>query len=204
LDKEFMKKQILLIHGGDVFDSYEEYLEFLKGYRLDIDKIKDGNWKDNLQKSLGSDFEVIYPQMPGKYNAKYAEWKIWLEKYVAFLRDDVILIGGSLGGIFLAKYLSENKFPLKINSVFLLGAPLDDEKGGKLNDFKISGSLDNFNSQAEKIFLFNSRDDEVVPFAEQDKYSKALPKAEKVVFEDRGHFTQAEIPELVEKIKSLK
>lgn len=61
-----MKKQIIVIHGGDTFETYEEYLKFLKEWELDFkDFINDkGDWKKNLGKNLGEEFEVIYLNMP--------------------------------------------------------------------------------------------------------------------------------------------
>jgi len=43
--------------------------------------------------------------MPCIENAKYNEWKIQFEKYLKRTDNDLILIGMSLGGIFLTKYL---------------------------------------------------------------------------------------------------
>ena len=63
--------------------------------------------------------------MPLQDNAKYEEWKILFERYIPHLKDNVILMGNSLGGIFLAKYLSENKFPKKILSTYLTCPPFD-------------------------------------------------------------------------------
>ena len=107
-----MKKQVVVIHGGDTFETYEEYLNFLRGYEIDIERYKSDkrDWKPWLRQRLGSDYEVILPIMPNKTNARFDEWKIWFEKFIPFLHDNVLLIGHSLGGTFLAKYLSENKF----------------------------------------------------------------------------------------------
>ena len=90
-----MKKQVLAIHGGETFPTYEKYFEYLKNYQLDFKKLKEKEkgWKKHLQEDLGDDFEVIQPQMPLPRNAKYAEWKIWLEKYYSILQDDIILVG---------------------------------------------------------------------------------------------------------------
>lgn len=33
-----MKKQIVIIHGGDTFDTYEEYFEFLKNRQIDFNE----------------------------------------------------------------------------------------------------------------------------------------------------------------------
>jgi len=104
-----MKKQVIFIHGGGNFDSYKSYLSFLRRDKFDINELKKKKWKDSLDKDLGSKFEVLMPKMPNSSNAKYLEWKIWFEKLLPFINQEVIFVGKSLGGIFLAKYLSENK-----------------------------------------------------------------------------------------------
>jgi len=66
-----MKKQTITIHGGEVFGSYEKYLDFLRNYPSKLDKLlKKKKWKNNLQDDLGEDWEVINPQMPNYRNAK--------------------------------------------------------------------------------------------------------------------------------------
>jgi predicted alpha/beta hydrolase family esterase len=120
-----MKKQVLLIHGGNCFNSYEEYIQDLSEMKFDIQRssASKNRWNRNLDKFLGDKFEVAMPQMPCKQNAKYLEWKILFEKMIPFLRNRVVLIGHSLGGIFLAKYLSENELPVKVKAVFLVAPP---------------------------------------------------------------------------------
>lgn len=201
---ELLKKQIVIIHGGDTFDTYDEYLSFLNAYEINFEKMKIKRWKETLGERLGDDFEIIYLKMPNPMNAKYAEWKIMFEKLPQFLNDGVILLGHSLGGIFLAKYLSENNFPKKIKATFLVSAPFD-AKDSKysLGDFILPTSLEKFKNQAGRIFLFHSKDDLVVPIIDLEKYKKSLPEAKIMIFEDRGHFDQMEFPEIVEKIKKL-
>ncbi len=200
-----MKKQIVAIHGGDSFDTHEEYVSFLKSFEIDnLEYFIRDNWKATLQEKLGDSFEVILPRMPNPFDARYAEWKIWFDKLVPFLSDGVTLIGHSLGGIFLAKYLSENKFPKTITATILVSAPFDDEEDEEsLVDFVLPPSLELFASQGGKIFLYQSKDDTSVPPIECEKYKKALPNARVMMFEDKGHFTQEEFPELVESIKNL-
>src|SRR3989344_3659970 len=105
-----MKTQIVVIHGGDTFDTYEQYLSFLKNYKIDFERFRENkkDWKATLAEKLGENYEVISHSMPNKRNAKYIEWKIWFEKFIPFLNPEVILVGHSLGGAFLAKYFSEN------------------------------------------------------------------------------------------------
>jgi uncharacterized protein len=198
-----MKKQIVVIHGGDTFETYEEYLNFLRDYEIDIKRYKTdkGGWKPWLRERLGSDYEVILPIMPNRTNAQFKEWKIWFEKLTTFLCQDVILTGHSLGGAFLAKYLSENQFSKKIKAVFLISAVYDkDSEGYPLANFTLPTNLD---LQTDKIYLYHSKDDPVVPFSTLERYKRALPKALIRVFEDRKHFNQEEFPELAQDILNL-
>lgn len=201
-----MKRQIIIIGGGDNFETYEEYLNFLRNFPVEIERYKAGkeDWKKWLGKVLSNEFDVIKPEMPNTWNAQFEEWKIWFEKFIPYLNDGVIFIGHSLGGSFLAKYLAINTFPKKIKAVFVVaGAFGDNVPEYKLLDFTPPEDLKNFESQVEKIFLYHSKDDEVVPFSDLEKFSKKLPNAVPRLFEDRGHFIIEEFPELLEDIKSL-
>lgn len=199
-----MKRQIIVIGGGDVFDTYKEYITFLKKYKLDFEKLRLKGWKKNLPRKLGKNFEVIFPMMPNSMNAKYKEWKIMFEKLFPFLKNNLILIGHSLGGIFLVKYLSENKFPKKIKATFLVAVPYDDKTiKDSLGDFKLPRSLNNLQNQGGKIFFYNSEDDSLASLVDLEKYKKSLPKAKVVVFKDRGHFRQINFPEIVKAIREL-
>ncbi len=201
-----MKKQIIVIHGGDTFDSYEEYLKFLKDFQIDFEEYRIGKigWKKTLRERLGDDFEVIAPDMPNKINAKYSEWKIWFEKFIPHFNQGVILVGHSLGGTFLAKYLSENNFPKKILATFLIAPAYDDEHSDySMADFILPESLSRFERQGGKIFIYGSEDDPVVQSIDFEKYENKLKGAIMKKFTDRQHFNQEELPEIIEDIKSL-
>lgn len=186
------------------FDKYEEYIAFLKNKNVEIDDFKTGGgWKNSLGKELGNDFEIINPRMPNSANARYEEWKIWFNKMIPFIQDGAIMIGQSLGGIFLAKRLSEVSLPKKLKALILISAPFSAAAGESLTDFKLPASIENCVKQAEKIYIIHSKDDPVVPFDEAVKYQNAFPGAETIVFEDRGHFDQEAFSELAELIKSL-
>lgn len=156
---------------------------------------------------LGGRFESLLPLMPNKNNARYQEWKIIFDKVAHIAKRSAILIGHSLGGIFLAKYLSENKFPKRIKAVVLIAAPFDgstDPKGGDtITSFELPRSLAKLSRQAKLIYLLHSQDDPVVPFEHLRKYQRALPDAKVVVFKTKGHFNQEKFPEIVKLIKSI-
>jgi len=199
-----MKKQVILIHGGSTFDTYKDYLAFLNNLKIDLNRYKRTKWSDSLRQELGNKFDVLLPKMPNPMNAKYDEWKILFKKISFLLDNNVILIGHSLGAIFLVKYLSENKFPKKILATLLVSPPYDDEGlEDSLGDFVLSKNLDKLNKQGGKIFIYQSKDDLVVPYSHLKKYKKALPSVIIREFKKRGHFDQLKFNELIKDIKGL-
>ncbi|OIP79498.1 MAG: hypothetical protein COT39_03570 [Parcubacteria group bacterium CG08_land_8_20_14_0_20_48_21] len=203
-----MKKQVVVIHGGTSFKTYEDYISYLKNKKISIEKLRlRKEWKDTLPSELGDDYEILVPRMPNGMNAHYEEWKLWFERIANLLNDNVVLVGHSLGGIFLAKYLSENIFPKRVIATMLVAPPFDDggelESGESLADFALPSSLAKFTEQSGKIYLIHSKDDPVVPFTHLKKYQQALPNAETVVFEHREHFNQETFPEIIALIKSI-
>ncbi|MEK7632861.1 MAG: alpha/beta fold hydrolase [Patescibacteria group bacterium] len=193
--------QLFVIHGGDAFDSYEEYLADLGSRTAHLERMKPGGWKMNLQKHLGEGFDVYVPSMPNKDNAKYAEWKMWFAKIVPLMADDVILVGHSLGGIFLAKYLSEETFPKRIRATFLIAAPFNTPTEHPLADFILPDDLGGLQKQGGAIFLYHSIDDVVVPYSNAESYQLALPEVTFRSFTDRGHFNQDRFVEIEEDIR---
>ena len=199
-----MKKQIVLIHGGETFETQQEYVEYLRVCQIDFKNLQAKKWKDSFAQMLGEDYEVIQPRMPNALNAKYAEWKIWFEKFLPILKEDVVLIGHSLGGIFLARYLSENIMPVRVRATILIAAPYDAEGSPySLADFVLPVSLEKLDSQGGQVYIIHSKDDSVVKFEDAQYYVKRLPSAHQITFENRDHFSQETFPELVTLVKDL-
>jgi len=197
------KTQIFYIHGGDTFKSQKKYLHFLKTRKISIPyRVK---WHTTfLDKTLGKEFEIIHPRMPLQDNAKYRDWAIHFERHFPQFRDNIILIGGSLGGIFLAKYLSENKFPKKILATYLVCPPFDntlpnyDLVGG----FKLPSDLSLLEKSSPRLHLLFSANDRVVPPPHAKKYAAKLKNANIVVYPHiKGHFEISEFPEIVALIR---
>lgn len=197
-------KQLVFVHGGETFDTYKQYIDALREWEYDPAPEPVKKWKDALGLALGEDWQILMPSMPSKYNAKYLEWCIWFDKVVPHLKDDVVLVGHSLGGLFLAKYLEEGSMPMRIKSAFLIAAPHDEGTLGEpLADFTLPERLERFAAQAGKLFLYYSEDDPVVPYSALAAYQAQLPDAIVRTFSDRGHFLGLEFPELIKEIKAL-
>jgi len=198
------KKQIVIVHGGTTFARQEEYLSYLKFRDVTLDTfLMHRDWKPSLPAALGEGYEILVPQMPNKTDARFEEWVLWFDRIVPFLKDGTVLVGHSLGGIFLAKYLSVRILPKKIGALILIAAPFDAVAGESLGDFALPVSLSGTEKQVEKIFLFYSKDDPVVPFEQMIKYEEAFPKAVVKIFTDRQHFNQEEFPELIQFLREV-
>jgi len=199
-----MKKQVVAIDGGSTYKTYREYMSHLKSFDIDLDRYKKKKWRRSLQGKLGRNYEVLLLKMPNSKNAKYDEWEILFKRIGPLLRNNVILIGHSLGGVFLARYLSENKFPKKILATMLVAPPYKEEYLDEyLGSFAVSNDLSKFKKQGGHIYIYQSKDDSIVPYANFEKYMEVLPGTVCRVFKKRGHFNQAEFPELVRDIRGL-
>ncbi|MFA9262734.1 MAG: alpha/beta fold hydrolase [Undibacterium sp.] len=202
-------RQVVVIHGGDTFRTPEDCLAFLdrEGGNLTLEDFQRKGWKSSLSSSLGDHFSVYAPSMPNKWDARYEQWKLWFEKVMALMGDEVILVGHSLGGTFLVKYLSTEHCPKKVRAVFLV-APCYDEVGRGnreyLGNFLPPKEKQLLTEQVRDIFFYHSEDDDVVPFSSLADYQRDCTTATYRTFKDRGHFLGEEFPELVQDILSLR
>ena len=206
-----MKNQIIFIRGGESFDTKEQFYAYLKAREYNPFEHKK-SWRDWVEWALSEEYEMMAPVMPNKQWADYEAWKIWFEKLFPFLNDQkLIMIGQSLGGLFLLKYLSENKFPKRIAQLHLVSPVMDNE--GVYNVGSVSETVGNFilnpeklpnvSEQADEIYIYHSTDDPLVPLSHSQRYKQHLPKAELVVLEGRGHLNQPAFIELLENINKI-
>lgn len=197
-------QQVIVIHGGSTYAQYDAYIKDLATKPLNPERYRfKPMWKERLQQQLGAQYEVLLPTMPNKTNAQYSEWKVWFDHFSDIIADDCILIGHSLGAIFLAKYLSEAQFARRIKATILIAAPYDDESSEDLTDFKLNRVGERFIEQAGSTTLFFGNDDPVISQDEIHKYERDLPEATFHVMSAPDHFVREDFPELISAIKEL-
>ena len=180
-----MKQPVLFIHGAGE-GAFEE----------------DRLLAASLQHALGLTYDVRYPKLPEEDSATFADWQAPIERELATLDDHVILVGHSVGGSVLVKYLSEQQLDKPIASLFLLATPYwgaDDfwtwDEAQLRED--VAAKLVNI----PRIFLYHSRDDDVVPFAHLALYAAKLPQATVRAFDGRGHQFGNDLAEVAADIK---
>ncbi len=190
-----------MVHGGMTFKNDADYVHWLKTRKVSLQKRP--YWEADLEKKLEKRFDIIRPRMPLQDNAKYRDWKLAFARYIPFLKKDSILIGSSLGGIFLAKYLSEHKLPKKALSVYLVCAPFDNSLSTEdlVGGFRLKTDLSLLEKNCKNLHLLFSGDDEIVPAIHAEKYSQRLKNAHIVVYKSKGgHFTVPTFPEIIKMI----
>lgn len=195
-----MKQQVFVIHGGDVFSSREKFVEALRSWSFSLEDLRKKGWKDRLADDLGGGFDVLLAKMPNKQSASYQEWKTYFEKFLPLLNDDVIFVGHSLGGMFLAKYFGEEGITKKFRSIFFVAAPGPKDEDTSLKEFAVPQDLSSFSPVASSLYFYHSKDDKVVSFSNMERYMHEIPEAHFRIFEDKGHFNQESFPEIIKDI----
>src|SRR5437763_795534 len=76
-----------------------------------------------LKKSLGAGYDIKYPKMPNPEEPDYNPWRDQIEKELVKMKEDSILVGHSLGGSVLLKYLSEEKCDRNFLGLFIVASP---------------------------------------------------------------------------------
>ena len=198
-----VKHDVIVIHGGSCWATYREYLNDLKHTKFVPGASPANNWQQSLQAGLGPQFRVLLPEMPNWQNAKYQEWKIWLDNILAASGKHPLVVGHSLGGIFLMRYFSETRRLREIKRLLLVSAPYATVSDNPdFGDFAFKRAPTNLRRQGQLITFYHSQDDQIVPFENLQKYQKILPDARYQIFKDQGHFIQKSFPELVHELKT--
>lgn len=198
-------KQIIIIWWWWCFLTKEAFYNALKTREYNpFEKSK--NRRERLTEQTEKTYQTIIPTMPCKQNADYIAWKIWFERHFEFFNnEDIILIGHSQWAVFLTKWLSENQFPKQVKQLHLVSWVFDDNDLDEetIGNFIFDPSnLNNIESQVNHIFIYHSKDDDIVPFRHGEELAKHLPSGNFLIFENRGHFREYNFPELLENIKS--
>ena len=181
-----MKRQVLFIHGGGQ-GAYEADKELAA----------------NLRDELGATYDVRCPEMPDEESPEYETWKEEIQRELAALDGEVILVGHSLGAWILLKYLSEEEVEKPVAGLFLVATPYVGTGGWEVEEDALREDFAAKLPLRLPVFLYHSHDDEVVSFAHLALYESKLPQATIRELDGRGHQFNNDMSIVAKDIKSL-
>jgi predicted alpha/beta hydrolase family esterase len=163
---------------------------------------EDNELVSNLKNALDNAYKINYPKMPKEEDPQYQTWKEAFDKAIDKIEDGIILIGHSLGGFLLIRYLAEKKLSKNIIGMFFISTPFVGEGGWQFEDMAIK---DDSYSKLPRVptFFYHSTNDETVPFSHLALYKKKIPHAVIQKIDGRGHQLDNNLSEVAEDIKSL-
>jgi len=160
----------------------------------------------SLRKALGTGYELHYPAMLDEDNASYEQWKQQIEKELAAIQGSIILVGHSVGASVIMKCMSETEVKKPIAGIFLIAAPFWGGNGWQYEGYEKLALPKGVAARLPKdvpIFLYQCRDDEVVPFDHLALYAQVLPQAAVKELDAGGHQLNNDLSEVARDIKTL-
>ncbi len=154
----------------------------------------DENWFPWLKQELEQKgYKVFVPQFPSPpvVPAKIAEWFDVLKNYEQNIDENSILIGHSLGGIFLLRKLEKLAHPIK--AAFFVGTPigvrpiLNYDRDSAFSGFGFS--WEEIKKKAQNFVVFQSDDDPYVSLDNGKELAKNLG-VELSFVPNAGHFNK--------------
>jgi predicted alpha/beta hydrolase family esterase len=182
--RKVMRRQILFIQGAGNKDK----------------PLGSGKLIAYLQKQLGSDYEVLAPDMPDPDHPRYLAWRDQIEQELGKLDADALLIGHSLGGSMLLKYLAEGTDLRPIAGLFLVSVPYWGKQDWEL-EYAVPDDFASHLPPIRQLFLYHSRSDQDVPFSSLRRYQEKLPQATVRVLDGKEHSFTEGLPLLAQDIK---
>jgi predicted alpha/beta hydrolase family esterase len=181
-----MMRPVLFLHGGG------------EGAHKEDERLA-----ANLQDELGAAYDVRCPQMPDEDSPEYETWRDRISLELAGLDGEVILVGHSVGGSILLRYLSEGELEKPVAGLFLIAPPYWGLEDWEVSEYELREDFASKLPGDLPVFFYHSRDDEVVPFVHLAQYREKLPQARFHEVDGRGHQFDDDLSEVARDIERL-
>jgi predicted alpha/beta hydrolase family esterase len=140
-----------------------------------------------LRAGLGADTRLVAPIMPKPSAPNAAAWEAALGGHLREQQGPLVLVGHSLGGSVIFKYLADHGMPAGLAGVISIAAPFWGIPDWEQEEWYLPRGFEARLADLPRIALYHSRDDDGVPVSHLDRYAKAMPKATVHKVDGRGH-----------------
>jgi uncharacterized protein len=183
-----MKRTILFIHSAGAQEGEHEGSNDLLRH---------------LRAGLGPDVTVLAPRMPSADSPTYAAWKQALDALIPTLPREVVLVGHSLGGSVLLKYLSEEAFAPHVAGMVLIATPYWGDQDWDVSEYMLREDFPTGLPVIGPLYLYQSDDDDVVSPDHANRYARKLPMATVRTPAGMGHLFANPCPPLIHDVQGL-
>jgi predicted alpha/beta hydrolase family esterase len=152
---------------------------------------------------LGAEYDIKHPLMPSPDNPDYEPWERQLEIELKDVQGDVVIIGHSLGGSVIVKYLATHQVNCTVAGLYLCAAPFWGKDDWQYEPFTLSSDFVTHLPPIGSVHLYHSKDDPFVPYRHAEFYRDVLPGAVLHTIEGDNHLFDTGNEQLLEDIRSL-
>jgi len=176
---------------------------FVQGAGKGVHDHWDNQLVDSLRSDLAPDYDIHYPVMPNEADPKYAAWKQALERELAALEPDAVVIGHSVGGTILINTLAQQTSQSSLAAICLISAPFIGAGGWQSDAIEPRPDFAARLPHDVSIFLYHGLDDNTVPVAHVELYARVLPAAHVRRLANRDHQLNNDLSEVANDIRQL-
>ena len=151
------------------------------------------NWIPWLKRQLSKrKLNCIVPSFPTPYKQDYESWIKILKAYldIGYITESTTFITHSLGGIFIVKFLLENK--IKVKKIITIAGFNNLEFEDDMNlyrSFYLDNDLFDIKLYSLERISFYSDNDPYVPQSDAEKFADSI-LSEKILVSKAGHFNE--------------
>ena len=162
-------------------------------------------WLKNELETRG--FKVSVLPMPNTVHPKLSEWLKELQKQIGTPNSNVYMVGHSLGGTAVLRYLESLPENEKIGGAVLVATPIEPIGYDEIGEFLDPPfNFEKIKQSAEHITLIYSDDDPVVPY-QQGKILESALGATLFTIKNGGHFNASDgflqLPEVLDAVLQI-
>jgi predicted alpha/beta hydrolase family esterase len=130
----------------------------------------------SLERELGEGYPIDFPRMPDEDGPDFERWRPVIREAIGRTADSVVVVGHSVGGYLLLKFLAEEQPALPVRAICILAAPFPSgDATWTIGGFELPDHFADLLPGGAPVFLYASQDDETVPYAHRDLYAGAIP-----------------------------